>query len=341
MSYRRARWSMLLVLLVAGALAVPEVGGQGLTKVKLAEPLRLLSFAPVYVAIEKGYFKAEGLEIDLISGGGGPQANAALIAGEVDFEQTATPEVLKMIKSGQRLMVVSGINGSLTLQTIVSRKFAEAKKVSPKDPLEKRVAALKGATLGAVSLGGAQELFLRYGMSLAGLSPKDVTVIRVGAGPAMMAAMENGQIDGFNVSPPTGRIVEERGSGWIWIDPDTVPEYRTMLWQVLLAKREYVEKNPKITEGMARAVARGVNYTRKNPDETAAMLQSYFKGQPLKGIEAGVKDVDHTFQKDGLMTQQGWDNAVKPMQKLGWLEAVDTKEGGFWTNRYIVNVPQD
>jgi NitT/TauT family transport system substrate-binding protein len=342
MTHRFVPWSMLIVLLVAGsALTVSDVGGQGSTKVKVAEPLRLLSFAPVYVAIEKGYFKAEGLEIDLISGGGGPQANAALIAGEVDFEQTATPEVLKMIKSGQRLMVVSGINGSLTLQTVVSRKLADAKKVSPKDPLHMRVAALKGATLGAVSLGGAQELFLRYGMLLAGLSPKDVTVIRVGGGPAMMAAMENGQIDGFNVSPPTGRVVEERGTGWIWIDPDTVPEYRTMLWQVLLAKREYVEKNPKIAEGMARAVARGINYTRKHPDETAALVQGYFKGQPLTGIAAGVKDVIHTFQKDGLQSQQGWDNAAKPMQKLGWLEAIDTREGGFWSNRYIVNVPQD
>lgn len=339
---RSILWSMLMALFVVGGpLVTPEAAAQGLTRVKVAEPVRLLSFAPVYVAIEKGYFKAEGIEIDLISGGGGPQANAALIAGEVDFEQTATSEVLKMVKAGQRLMVISGINGSLTLQMIVSRAFAKSRDVSPRDPLEKRVAALKGATLGAVALGGAQELYLRYHLTLGGLDPKDVTVIRVGGGPAMMAAMENGQIHGFNVSPPTGRIVEERGTGWIWIDPDTVPEYKATLWQVLLAKRETVEKNPKLAEAMARAVARGINYIRAHPDETVALVHKYFRGQPLKGVEAGVKDVLHTFVKDGLMSQEGWDSALRPMVKLGWMDPLDTKEGGFWTNRYIRNVPQD
>lgn len=311
------------------------------TKITIIEPNRILPFAPLYVAVAKGYFRDEGIEVEILSGGGGAAVNPALLRGEAQFAATASDELLKFVKGGQAIVALLGINTSFTMQTIVSKAFAEKKGLSPKAPLSQKIAALKGATMGGISLGGAHEIFLRYNMVLGGLSPKDVTVVRVGAGPAMIAALEKGQIDGFEYGPPVGREVEQRGSGYIWIDPTEVPQYKNMVWQVLLTRKDYVEKNPKLTQAVVRAMARGVNFLVDHSNEVVPLLRPHFKGTSDKTIEAGLKDVIYTFRRDGRMTREMWDNAVKPMQEMNLIGNVDTKENGFWTNDYIVNVPKD
>ena len=66
--------------------------GEELEKITFAEPARILSVAPFYVAIEQGFFKEEGIEAKIASGGGGAQVIASLLSGEAQFCSLRTTE---------------------------------------------------------------------------------------------------------------------------------------------------------------------------------------------------------------------------------------------------------
>jgi ABC-type nitrate/sulfonate/bicarbonate transport system substrate-binding protein len=336
---------VLAMVLFLGA----GIGGMGsvlaqqpkLTKLTIIEPNRIVSYVPVYLAIAKGYFRDEGLEVEILSGGGGAGVNPALLHGDAQFAITSGDTELMFVNAKRDVVSLLAINTSFIMQTMVSKAYAEKTGISPKAPLAQKIAALKGATMGAIALGGSHETFLRYNMVLGGLDPKDVTVVQVGAGPAMVAAMETGRIDGFEYGFPLGRQVEQRGSGYIWIDPAEVPAYKNMAWEDLLATRSYVEKNPDLTAGVVRAIARGINFTVDHPSEVIPAVQSFFKGMPDEALQAAFDDGLSAFTKNGLMNQEMWDNMMKPLQAMKTVGDLDTRENGFWTNSYIVNIPKD
>src|SRR3546814_6608290 len=80
----------------------------------------------------------------------------------------------------------------VSLQLVVSNDFLQRKGVSPKDPLAKRLAALKGATLGVSAIKGAQDRAGRWLVAQGGLDPaKDLNVAMIGPPPALNAALQN------------------------------------------------------------------------------------------------------------------------------------------------------
>lgn len=344
MRYGKGTWLLIvatLVVALAAGAGSPRPAAAQTTKITISEPIRVLPFAPLYVAVAKGFFRAEKIDVSILSGGGGTQATTAVVTGDAQFGVTASNELLTLVSKGQNFLAICGINTSLTMQTIVSKAYARKKGVSPKAPIRERIAALKGATMGGVSLGGSHEIFLRYNMVLGGLSPRDVTVVRVGGGPAMVAAMERGQVDGFIIGPPTGALVEQRGTGYIWINPSDLPQYKNMVWEVLFARGDYVKKNPELTRKVVRALARGINYIIGHPGEIPSLLKPYFKGLSVKTIQMGLSGILYAFRRDGRMNREMWDNAAKPLQVLKMVGKLNTKENGFWTNGYIANVPRD
>jgi NitT/TauT family transport system substrate-binding protein len=190
----------LLAFLLFGSGAPTPVMGQAkpLTKVRLATSTAGLDFAPIWIAQRKGYFKEEGIDFEHILTTGGAVTMAAVMNGDVQFVSTAASDVLVARSRGDRMFSVGIFPASLEWH--IADKWLEsrglAKSQIAKMTVAQKIQALKGATIGAVTVGGAPAQVVRYLLRQNNLKPdKDVRFAPVGAGSARVNALKNGQVD--------------------------------------------------------------------------------------------------------------------------------------------------
>lgn len=308
-------------------------------KVTVAEPNRVLAFTPIYVALSKGFFEEEGVEVELVSVGGGTQTLATLLSGDAQFTAATPITFFTLLENNRDILAVSSFNKGLPFQTVLSTQFMEKHGLSTDMPLQDKIEAMKGATFGAIVLGSAQEIYLKSKVMQGGLSPNDVEVTAIGNTGAILAAMQEGVIDGTISSPPLSQQAEANNIGKMWLDGSDFEAFDGMDSQWLFGIREWVEAHPNTTKAMVKALARGIAYASENPEDTAVAIQPFFEGVDVKILEQSLKDISYAFQGDGSMTEESWSKALKPLRDLSEVSKItqdfDIKENGFWTNNYI------
>lgn len=313
-----------------------------LTEITISEPVRVLSFAPLYIAVEKGFFKDEGIHVEIVSGGGGTQVMAAIVSGKAQFGVAAPNAALKTSGAGKEVTVLQSLNSALTYEIVVSNKFLEKKGLDPNKPLslKEKVEALKGATLATDSIGDSGDVFLRNTMELYGQKQDDIKVVNLSGVGAKIGGIKEGVVDGGINSTPFALQAEQQNAGRKWISALDVPEYSNMMWEVLFSTKDYAEKNHDLIVKVVRAIGRGIEFARENPQEAASLIASaYFNGTDPKIVENGLISLKRTFVGHGEMSKEAWDNAQNPLVKFSKLtgleQAVDTNPDTFWTNKFI------
>lgn len=328
-----------LVLLIISVAAGPALAQQR-TKVRLAQVSHSLSFSPVYVAADKGFFTEEGLGVGFQLVQGGAAGKASISGGSVEFCACAANDLLTMVVAGLPVLGVHGIATSMTMDITVSKKFAEARGVDKKSPLKQRIAALKGAKMGVISLGGAPDLYSRWLIGLAGLSPeKDIVNIRIGGHAERRAAFLKGQIDGFMTGPPLGLQMELEGHALVLISPREVPEFRDFIHEVVIVRKDYADGQPQMVGKAARALARANNFVQDSPEETKSILGKRFPAFDPKVLSLAVEAFKEAFGRDGRMTENMWKNAIKANLEWRGVPGPSPEEGKWWTNSFLKGVP--
>jgi NitT/TauT family transport system substrate-binding protein len=204
---------------LAAALSLLPTLASAQQTVRIAQGFASLSFLPVWAARAQNSFAAEGLTATtVVSPGGDPAALAALDSGDVDLAAVGTESALRAAAKGQPFKIVYSLMSKVTLEVVVSPSLLERAGVKPTDPLQKRIGALKGATIGVGAVGGTQETAARWLAAKGGLDPKvDIKIAQVGSPSALQAALENKRIDAFVLSPPEGYLAAKSGAGTVLI----------------------------------------------------------------------------------------------------------------------------
>lgn len=338
---RSVIWSALGALVVLSCL----VGFSSIfaaTKITLVQPVTALSFAPVYVAMTKGFFKEEGIDLDFVVVQGGPPSMAALLAGDAQFLASGSLSPVQLVTKGEKILVTNAFARALTFQLVASNRWLNKVNLPPGAPVKEKLKAMRGATLGVPALGALSEQVIRYYLqTIGGLQRTDFSTVAIGSGAALVSALETGQIDGFGESPPAGPQVVARGLGTIILSGWDLPESGNMAYETLVTKEEFAAKNPVIVTKVTRALARGSNYIPRHVDDSIKLLQATFKKMDPKVVADSVRQMAPAFGNDGLMTEEMWANAMK-LWRIGAIKGeVDIKEGVFWTNRFITDIPRD
>lgn len=334
----------LCFALVAAVLVVSAFGCSSapkpkeLQKIVIAQSANATAFAPMYVAIGKGYFEEEGLKVEFTIVQGGTTAMAAAASGDAQFVSSASADPIKAIEGGANLVVIHGLANRMAMDIAVTKKFADRTGVKPGMPVDQVTKAMKGGTFGTASIGGAPDRYTRWLMGKYGFNPeKDINVIRIGGPGELLAAMKNGLIDGVLWGPELGFQAEAEGYGFNAIRHADVPEFKLFTFEVVTAKRDYLEKNPEIARKVARALAKANDLSDKKPEEAAKVMRDsgYFGDMSEALLVKAMKGMEGTFANKGLMSVETWGNAMKVMTESGALKtALDIKEGVFWTNQY-------
>ena len=158
--------------------------------VRIAQGVATLSFLPLWAARALNTFAPQGLTASaVVIPGGDATALAALDAGDIDLAAVGSDAVLRAAAKGQPFEMVYSLMSKVTLQLVVSPALLERAGVKVSDPLEKRLSALKGATIGVAAAGGTQDIVARWLATKAGLNPKtDVKFAQIGNPVALQAA---------------------------------------------------------------------------------------------------------------------------------------------------------
>src|SRR5260370_22349952 len=242
-------------LTLAAALSVLPTLASAQATVRIAQGVASLSFLPVWGARALNTFATEGLTATvLMSPGGDPAALAAVDAGDADLAAVGSESALRAVAKGQPFEIVYNLMSKVTLEVVVAPSFLEKTGVKRSDPLEKRITALKGATVGVAAVGGTQETAARWLAAKGGLDPKaDIKVAQVGSPIAPPASLENKRIDSFVLSPPEGFLAAKSGAGTVLVSlGDDFPLLANQPYLVLVAKKPIDDRASDLIVNTAR-----------------------------------------------------------------------------------------
>ena len=282
-----------------------------LEKVRVLIPVRGIdeAFSPFVVAKEKGYFEAEGYDVTLLAVGGSNESAIQVSAGNAEVGAASPGEALVGIQSGK-----------LDIRYFYDLYYANIWSVAvmPDSPI-KTLADLKGKTLGVQSMGSAGTTFGRAFVNDAGLDPqKDVSFLPIGVGAQAITSVRQKMVDA--VVYWDAALAKFAFSGLTLREIPTPERLRTLPDVGLLARNDTIEKNPKMLTGIARAIAKGYDFSMANPE--AAVLITW-KVYP----EAKSKNPDQAEAiREGVAVNQGrlsiW-NSAKTGDKHGLLVELD------------------
>ena len=278
----------------------------------------------------------------IVSPGGDPAALAALDAGDVDLAAVGTESVLRAVAKGQPFEIVYNLMSKVTLEMVVAPSLLEKSGVKPGDPLQKRIAALKGATIGVAAIGGTQETAARWLAAKGGLNPKtDIKIAQIGSPVALQAALENKRIDAFVLSPPEGYLAARSGAGTILVSlGDDFPLLANQPYLVLVAKKPIDDKAAGLIVKTARAMQAASASLRSNPDTAASAIQKQFfaKADP-EAILAAVKALDGGVASGGKLDAQALQNQLVFSREVGTQFGKDfdaaASQNDWWTNSFV------
>ena len=266
-------------LLAASALALAAPAhAQAARKVRIGQATPAVSFLPIQAARALGTFAAAGLELDWAAiPGGDPSCLAALDSGDIDFAAVGTETLLNAIGKGQPFQMIASLMSKVSLELVVSNKVIERTGIAPADdPLEKRLSALKGITVGVSAIGGTQDRAARWLARQAGLDPRtEVQIAMAGPPPAIQGALEAGRIDAFVLSPPEGLLAEDARTGQVLVRMgDEFPALKGIPSLVLAMKIPADAARQSLAVATCKALRAACTQLLADPPGVAARIQA-------------------------------------------------------------------
>jgi NitT/TauT family transport system substrate-binding protein len=302
---------------IAAALSAPLlVRAQALEKPKATIAVggkNLLYYLPLTVAEQKGFFRDEGLDIQIVDFAGGSRALAAVVGGSADVVSGAFEHTVNMQFKGQpmRAFVLQGRAPQIVLG------------VNPKTmPGFKTIADLKGRKVGVTAPGSSTNVMLNFVLAKAGLKPGDVSVVGVGAGNGAVAAMRAGQIDAISNLDPVITLLLRSGDLKIVTDTRVVAEADRVFGgpmpaACLYAPQPFIDKHPNTVQALTNAIVRADRWIQQaGPgDIINAVPESYLLGDRAVYIDAFLA-AKGALSPDGMIPEAGAATALRALASI-------------------------
>jgi ABC-type nitrate/sulfonate/bicarbonate transport system substrate-binding protein len=276
-------WLSFLVLGVS-LLSLPVIVGA--ERIAIATPSRGLFEFPVVVAMRKGFYKSEGIDVDKIQMQ--PAIGVkALISGDVDY-LLAWGSALRAAVTGVPIKAVVGLAGR-PLHVLIARQEIK----TPKD--------LKGKVIGVDSIAGTVDYLSRVAVRHFGFEPeKDVKIIVTGESPTRLAALRAGSIDATPIDVAFAVKAEDEGFRRLVYLGDLIElplSGLAVMEQKLQTQRDQVRR-------VVRASVRGLRFMKQNRAETVQMLSDYLRITPSQSARAYDAAIN-SFTDDGIISDKG------------------------------------
>jgi NitT/TauT family transport system substrate-binding protein len=241
-----------------------------------------LTWFPVKVAVEKGFFRSEGLEPQLIQMNGNV-ATVALANGHIDFSLNISP-VLNGAMQGLGTKLVAALNSRPFFSLVVRPEIN-----SPAD--------LKGKVFAVSSFGNTQAILTEKHLQHLGLKKGEYQLLAMGATPARVAAMENNIAQGSLMPLPTNVQMENGGFRLL----GNTAEIVTHPIAGLGVHEDRIKKDPDMIKRVLRATLRSLQLLQTSPKETVKILMDWTRANEMDALRS-LELAKPGFSKNGLLT---------------------------------------
>lgn len=296
----------------------------------------LLTYLPTTLAAQLGYYKDEGLDVELQDLQGGSKALTAMIGGSTQVTSGYYEHTIQMQAKNQAIKGIVDMGESSGVVLVVSPKN--------KDTI-KTVADLKGKNVGVTAPGSSTDMYVKYLLNKNGMGKDAASVSAIGAGSSAVAAVENSQVDAAVMLEPDITVLNKRVGSPLPLlgDLRTRDQIKTLYgsdtWpsSCLYAKTEWLEKNPEKAKKLATAIAKTLQWVQNHSgEEIAAKMPEAYAGGDRAQYAKVIEELKLTLSKDGRFSEAGV-NAVLDTQRVANPEVGDKKIdlSQTYTNQYL------
>ncbi|MYA95161.1 MAG: ABC transporter substrate-binding protein [Nitrospinae bacterium] len=336
------KWIRILPVIAALALSLTLTSAApAAEKVILTQPVDSLSFFPIYVGRIKGFFKEEGLELDVkATAGGGPHLTAVL-AGKAEFTASPGTYQLNALNSGKRAIGFVDLLRRNIIGMVIHKDAAKKAGIKDGMPLMDKVKRAKGLKVGVTRPGALTDVLARNLLGRAGMKvPADVRILAVGGGGTMLPAFKNRKIDIFTISTPHPERMLSQGLGiwfvnWAAGEDKAIKEF---MMTAVMATPKLMKERPKLVKRMARAVMKSQNYIQKTSIDQLTKDMTPFFGKRVtpEALRISVATVKGAVNPTGVMTDEAVQTTFNIMKSGGKLKNLKSvKRSDVWTDDFL------
>jgi NitT/TauT family transport system substrate-binding protein len=273
---------------VAGAIRPRVSHAQSSAKIGTAVLGDYSMACPVIVALDRRFFKQEGIDAEFVPFRGGPDLLKAVLAGEILIGVTGSTDIFVFREAGAPIkMLATHTEGNHFTLNVASDINA--------------VGDLKGKAIGITRAGSTTWIFARMLAKQQGWDPdRDVQIVALGALDAQLAALSRKEIAAF-VWGDGGAVTEMQGKSKVLLRMDKV----TPRWisQILYASEDSIAKNPELLRKSLRAIFRALAFMRDSPRDAAEVCAKRL-GWPPDAVQGAHRISGPLLPVDGRVNME-------------------------------------
>src|SRR5512135_2736395 len=276
---------LLLAYLLLLAIAPPAIAAAPEPrKVTFSYSAVSMTWFPVKVAVDKGFFRNEGLEPQLIQVNGNV-ATVALANGYIDFSLNISP-VLNGAMQGLGTKLVAALNTRPLFALVVRPEIH-----SPAD--------LKGKIFAVASFGNTQAILTEKHLQHLGLKKGEYQLLAMGATPARVAALDKNIVQGSLMPLPTNVQLENKGYRLLGNTAEIVVNPIAGLG----VHEDRIKKDPDLIKRVIRASLRSLQLLQANPKDTVKILMNWTRATEKDALRS-LELAKPGFSKNGMLTDE-------------------------------------
>lgn len=305
---------VILLLSLSAIVIFKPKNNDNLKKIKVAEVAHSVFYTPQYVAHALGYFKDEGLDVEIILTAGADAVAASVLSGDVNIGFCGSEATIYIYNNGEKdyLVNFAGLtkkDGSF----IVSRKKIDNFKLTD----------LKGKYIIGGRKAGMPEMTLEWILKENGINLKDVTIDTSIAFPAMSGSFIGGTGDFVSLFEPNALKIEEQGYGYVVASLGELGG--EVPYTVYNARKSYIENNMDVITSFSNAIQKGLDFTHSHSaEEIAKIILDYFPDTSLDDLTKLVdryKKID-SWYKTTHIDENSYNHVLEIIDAAGELKGI-------------------
>jgi NitT/TauT family transport system substrate-binding protein len=248
--------------------------------------------APMYLGMEKGYFKQEGLVVKPQLGEGGGSLITSLVSDDSQFAFVGVIPAVTAVSKGLPIKAVAASDDAAATprkdwQVVMVGKGSDIRDVSD----------LEGKTIAVNALRGVAEVVIKTSLQKQGVDPSSVKLLEVPF-PEMPAALKAGRVDAILASEPflTGVL----DAGGRQVDAPFVESRAELPIGVYVATEKYIGENREVVDRFSRAMDKSTDYAAQNPDEVRRIIPTYTKVPEAVAARMRLPAFDSELDEEGI-----------------------------------------
>lgn len=304
---------VIIGLIIGISILRHQDNNNDIKKIKVSEVTRSVFYAPQYVAINNGYFKENGIEIELTTGQGADAVMTSVLANQVDIGFAGPEASIYVYNEGKE-----DFCQVFAQMTKKDGSFLVAKEKADQFNWQD----LKGTTVIPGRKGGVPYMTLEYVLKKNGINPEtDLTLDDSIKFDLMAGAFSSGTAQYVTLFEPTASLIQNEGKGYIVASVGKAAG--EIPYTAYFAKKSYIQNNEDIIQGFTNAIYKGEKWVKENSaEDVAKAVQSFFPDTSLELLTKVIqnyKDID-AWNDTPVLKEESFNRLQEVMTMAGELD---------------------